>query len=211
VIVDEGSARAWVAALSDDPRNKTRLEQLVTLLLEANQTQNLVSRSSLSQIWQRHIADSGQLLLNVPRETNSWLDIGTGAGFPGLVVACLRPNLAITLSEPRARRVAWLRHATEQLKLPRVEVCGQPAERLPQRAYDVISARAVAPLNELIALSARFSTPTTLWRLPKGRNAKQELDGLRGWDHLFHVEQSRTDPSAGIITGTLQGRKGAKP
>ena len=74
----------------------------------------------------------------------------------------------------------------------------------------VISARAFAPLGRLLDLSARFSTNDTLWLLPKGRSAHQELQELQGWQHMFHVKQSLTDPEAGIVTGTLQARKGRK-
>ena len=89
-------------------------------------------------------------------------------------------------------------------------VVAERLEVLPTREMRVISARAFAPLDRLLKLSARFSTGDTLWLLPKGRSARQELQSLHGWDHLFHVEQSLTDSEAGIITGRLIGKKGRK-
>ena len=161
------------------------------------------------RLWQRHFADSAQLLTFVSRGTSlSWLDLGTGAGFPGLVVAILRPDLRITLVESRRRRVEWLGRIAAELSLDKVEVQGVRVEDLSPAKVDVISARAFAPLTRLLELSARFSTTDTLWLLPKGRSAAQEVQELRGWNHTFHVEQSLTQPDAGIVVGHLLGRKG---
>jgi 16S rRNA (guanine527-N7)-methyltransferase len=210
MIADEAAARSW---LEHYPRwnaeTAERLELLVRLLGEENARQNLVSVASLAEVWRRHIADSAQLLSHVPRETSApWFDLGAGAGFPGLVIAALRPDLPVTLVESRGRRVEWLERARLALGLERVEVAGVKLEALPSRPYSVISARAFAPLPKLLELSARFSTSTTRFLLPKGRSAQQELDQLSGWRHMFHVEQSLTDPEAGIIVGQLLGRKG---
>lgn len=212
MIEDEAAARAWVAALPEcDARALARLEALATMLAEENAAQNLVSAASMAEVWRRHIADSAQLLAHVPRETSSpWLDLGTGAGFPGLVVAALRPDCEVIMVESRARRVDWLERARIALALDRASVCGMRLERVPDRKMGVISARAFAPLDRLVALSARFSTSDTVWLLPKGRSAQQELQELRGWNHTFHVEQSLTEAAAGIIVGSLTGRKGKR-
>ncbi|MEO7915349.1 MAG: 16S rRNA (guanine(527)-N(7))-methyltransferase RsmG [Novosphingobium sp.] len=206
MIGSEVEARSWVADQPQvDSTAMERLEQLVTLLIEENQRQNLVSAASLGAVWQRHIADSAQLLALVPRETpvDSWLDLGTGAGFPGIVIACLLPETEIVLVESRARRVEWLQSAAGSLGLANVVVVGQRLELVPTQKFSVISARAFAPLGKLLTLSARFSTSDTIWLLPKGRSAPQELQELSDWQHLFHVEQSLTDPDGGIIVGTL--------
>jgi 16S rRNA (guanine527-N7)-methyltransferase len=211
MIADEEQARTWLRGLPEcDASAMERLELLVTLLVEENARQNLVSTASLDTVWQRHIADSAQLLPPVPRETSSWLDLGTGAGFPGLVVACLRPDCDVRLVESRKRRIQWLQRAIFELGLDRVTVDGRRLEDVPSRDVAAISARAFAPLDRLLALSARFSTSDTIWLLPKGRSARQELDMLRGWTHMFHVEQSLTDEQAGVIVGTLQGRAAKK-
>lgn len=206
MIVDEASAKVWLRTLPEcDDDALARLERLVALLVEENARQNLVSAASLAEVWVRHIVDSAQLLAHVPRETSPWLDLGTGAGFPGLAVAALRPACEVILVESRKRRVAWLAQAAEALGLGNVRVLGQRLEDVPTCKAAVISARAFAPLDRLLDLSARFSTSDTLWLLPKGRSAQQELDMLSGWTHMFHVEQSLTDRDAGVIVGRLLG------
>ena len=213
MIDSEASARAWLEMLPEcDEPAMARLATLSHLLAEENIRQNLVSMGSLEEVWRRHIADSAQLLVHVPRETEGrWLDLGTGAGFPGLVIAAIRPELRVTMIEARARRVEWLRRACVAIGLGNAEVIGSRLEQVETFPASVISARAFAPLDRLISLSARFSTSDTLWLLPKGRSASHELDMLRGWTHTFHVEQSTTDPDAGVIIGRLAGaRKGRK-
>jgi 16S rRNA (guanine527-N7)-methyltransferase len=213
MIEDEAQARQWLASLPGYDRVAgERLEKLVAMLGEENARQNLVSRDSLAQVWRRHVADSAQLPAHVPGETpGPWLDLGTGAGFPGLVIAALRPELPVWMVESRARRADWLERACESLGLTRARVLGQRLEMIAAAPVSVISARAFAPLDKLLDLSARFSTSATTWLLPKGASAQQELDGLGGWAHMFHVEPSLTDPAAGIIVGTLTGRKARKP
>lgn len=212
MIDGESAARDWVARLPEcDAAAAERLERLIALLSEENERQNLVSAASLGEVWRRHIADSAQLLAHVPRETSSpWLDLGTGAGFPGLVIAALRPECEVVMVESRSRRVEWLERARMTLGLDRAKVIGARLEKVDTFPACVISARAFAPLDRLLDLSARFSTERTMWLLPKGRSARQELEMLRGWNHVFHVEQSLTDSDAGVIVGRLSGRKGRK-
>lgn len=212
MIGSESAAKEWLSTLPEcDEAAMERLELLVRLLAEENSRQNLVSAASLDAVWQRHIVDSAQLLAHVPRETCSpWMDLGSGAGFPGLVVAAMRPECRIILVESRTRRADWLSRACEQLELPLVDVEATRLERMESRPVLVISARAFAPLEKLLDLSARFSTESTRWLLPKGRSAREELSSLGGWNHLFHVEQSLTDSESGVIVGTLMGRKGRK-
>lgn len=212
MIATEAQARDWLQTLPEwDSLAAERLERLISLLVEENARQNLVSAASLGEVWRRHIADSAQLLTHVPREASSpWIDLGTGAGFPGLVVAILRPDCDVHMIESRARRIEWLQRVSADLGLARAEVAGSPLERVGEMKAAAISARAFAPLPRLLDLSARFSTIDTVWLLPKGRSAQQELDSLAGWNHLFHVEQSLTDCEAGVIVGRLQGRKGRK-
>jgi 16S rRNA (guanine527-N7)-methyltransferase len=212
MIASEAQARDWLASLAECDRDAMeRLELLVALLWEENERQNLVSRSSLDAVWRRHIADSAQLLVHAPPASSPWMDLGTGGGFPGLVIAALRPQCEMLLIESRARRADWLERARLALGLDRTCVVESRLELVETREMAVISARAFAPLGKLLSLSARFSTSETLWLLPKGRSAQQELDELRGWRNLFHVKQSLTEPQAGIIVGQLLGRKGKSP
>jgi 16S rRNA (guanine527-N7)-methyltransferase len=211
MIADAAQARAWLRSLPEcDNAAMARLERLVMLLAAENQRQNLVSAASLDAVWSRHIADSAQLLRYVPRETRPWLDLGTGAGFPGLVVAALRPDCRVLMVESRKRRVEWLEHLCAELQMPEARVLGSRLEDVAAEPIAAISARAFAPLDRLLALSARFSTADTIWLLPKGRSAQQELDGLRGWNHTFHVEPSLTDSQAGVVVGHLLGRRKGK-
>lgn len=188
-----------------DAQALARLDQFAALLVEENQRQNLVSAASLAQVWARHLADSLQLLDFVPRETAGWLDLGTGAGFPGLAIALARPDLQLSLIESRKRRVEWLERLSAHFALPRCRVIGGRLENCPTFATEVVSARAFAPLAKLIKLSARFSTSATVWLLPKGRSTAIELAELApATQAMFHTVPSRTDPTAAILIG--QGR-----
>ncbi len=207
ILSGEAEARDWITGLPGvDDVAMTRLQTLADLLADENTRQNLVSAASLGEVWRRHIADSAQLLLHVPPALpGPWLDLGTGAGFPGLVIAAIRPDLEVIMVESRARRIEWLSRAAESLGLSRTRVIGERLERVEPVTAAVISARAFAPLDKLLDLSARFSTSDTIWLLPKGRSARDEVAGLSGWNHLFHVEQSLTDPDAGVVVGTMHG------
>lgn len=205
MIHTEEEARAYVAGLTDNA-GMARLESFAGMVLEENQHQNLIAKATEPLIWQRHIADSAQLLENVSRETlggnatGPWLDLGSGPGFPGLVIAVLCPNMPVVLVESRARRVEFLNRAIDALGLAKCRVEGQRLERLTPFAARAISARAFAPLPKLLQLSAPFSTRATAYVLPKGRSAAQELESLKpSIRAMFHVKHSLTDPEAGII------------
>lgn len=206
MIEGEAQARAYVATLSDAGAI-ANVEQFIAALIDENTRQNLVAHSSLDVVWQRHIADSAQLLDHVSRETGAWLDLGTGAGLPGLIIAMMRPDWTVKLVESRARRIEWLSRMVETLGLHNCEVIGSQLELVKTVPVSVISARAYAPLPKILSSAARFSTSETLWLLPKGRSAAQELSELPQVSRkLFHVEQSLTDPEAGIIVGQLAKR-----
>ena len=207
LIVSEDAARAYVENWADDAAME-RLERFASLLLDENQRQNLISKPSQDALWSRHFADSAQLLEHVSRgtlETPSdapWLDLGTGAGFPGLVIAALRPNVPVVLVESRARRVEFLQSCVDAMGLAKCSVIGERLERIDPFPARVISARAFAPLDKLLRLSAPFSTKATRYILPKGRSAAHELkEQKQSIRKLFHVEHSLTDREAGIIVG----------
>lgn len=202
MIEDEAQARAFCADRCDAAA-MGRLERFIPLLAAENQQQNLVSKPSLENVWTRHIADSVQLLDYVPRETSTpWLDLGTGAGFPGLVVALTRPDLPMLLVESRKRRIEWLERIVHQFGLENCQVLGTRLETVGTCETGVIAARAFAPLGKLIELSARFSTRSTTWLLPKGRSGAIELaEQPSAIREMFHVEQSATDSEAGILIG----------
>ncbi|WP_054531338.1 16S rRNA (guanine(527)-N(7))-methyltransferase RsmG [Erythrobacter sp. SG61-1L] len=215
ILRDEEQARAYVADFVD-AAGMERLDRLEALLREENERQNLIAAATLQTVWLRHVADSAQLLSYVPRETEdpgAWLDLGTGAGFPGLVIAAMRPHWDVRLIESRRKRTDWLERARIDLGLGRCQVVASRLEMVATVEAGVISARAFAPMPKLIDLSARFSTNRTLWLLPKGRSAAQDLASLpESTRRLFHVEQSCTDTEAGIIVGRLDlaGHRGPK-
>jgi 16S rRNA (guanine527-N7)-methyltransferase len=185
----------------DVPRETfQRLERFVELLEEENHRQNLVSKGSLEHIWARHVYDSAQLLRFAPADAATWLDLGSGAGFPGLVVALLHPA-RVTLVEARKLRADFLRRAAKALGVAdKVEIACVKIGGLAPRSFDVISARAFAPLDRLLPLAAPFSGDGTVWILPKGRNAKSELEAARSsWQGDFRLEPSLTDDEAGIV------------
>jgi 16S rRNA (guanine527-N7)-methyltransferase len=205
MITTEEEARAYVAGLTD-AAGMARLEAFAALVLEENQRQNLIAKATEPHLWQRHMADSAQLIENVSRETlganagGPWLDLGSGPGFPGLVIAILCPNMPVVLVESRSRRVEFLESAVTALDLRKCRVEGHRLERITPFAARAISARAFAPLSKLLSLSAPFSTSTTRYVLPKGRSAAQELEALKpSIRAMFHVKHSLTDPDAGII------------
>jgi 16S rRNA (guanine527-N7)-methyltransferase len=203
VLLDEDAARGWLRnTLGCDDAAMARLAEFVEMLRAENARQNLVSAASLDQVWCRHIADSAQLL-DVSRGTwGRWLDLGTGAGFPGLIVALLDPTREVVMVESRARRVAWLQEIIHRCQLTNAAVIGERLETVPTFAAAIISARAFAPLNRLIALAARFSTSETRWLLPKGKNGAKELGEMpKPIKEMFHVEPSITDPQSVILVG----------
>lgn len=177
-----------------------KLDAFIAFLVEENERQNLVSRGTLEAVWSRHVLDSAQLLNFAPSNDASWLDLGTGAGFPGLVVSMLH-NGPVTLVEERKMRAEFLRRGAEILGLEdKVEIRCSKIERLESRPFGVISARAFAPLGKLFELSHSFSTAKTRWILPKGRNAASELEAASAsWHGRFRLEQSLTDADAKII------------
>ncbi|MEQ1549839.1 16S rRNA (guanine(527)-N(7))-methyltransferase RsmG [Sphingorhabdus sp.] len=203
----EDEARKWLEQNFDVPRETwEKLEAFVAFLKAEATEQNLISASTLDQIWVRHIVDSAQLLAFAPSGPGQWIDLGAGAGFPGIVIALLS-DWKVALVESRAKRIDYLERTLAHLGLEgRAEVAGMPVERVETQKYDVISARAFAPLPKLLNLSARFSTDKTKWLLPKGRNAVNELEEARkAWDLDFSVQPSVTDPEAGILVGTVRG------
>lgn len=203
ILNSEDAARAWIGeAFAPTAGQWTQLDRFIEMLVAESTQQNLIAASTIPMMWVRHIADSAQLLPLDTRDGDGlWIDLGSGAGLPGLVVAILsaRPML---LAESRKRRCDFLRSVAAELGLAHVEVAEAPLERVETRPAATISARAFAPLDKLIDLSARFSTESTIWLLPKGRNAVKELALLpQPWQRMFHVEQSRTDADSQILVG----------
>lgn len=204
LLENEDAARAWIGdAFAPTVDQWAKLDRFVEMLIAESAEQNLIASSTIPTMWVRHIADSAQLLSFDTRDGGGlWIDLGSGAGLPGLVVAILSDR-QILLVESRKRRCDFLRDVAAELGLANVEVVEAPLERIETRSAATISARAFAPLDKLLDLSARFSTESTRWLLPKGRNAVMELALLpQPWQRMFHVEQSRTDAESQILIGS---------
>lgn len=202
----EEDARRWVRDRFGVPR-ETLLARYVDAVLAEVPHQNLVSASSIREIWNRHIVDSAQLITLADRAPGRWIDIGSGAGFPGLVVGILSDR-PVDLIEPRRKRAAFLEATIRSLGLnDRITVVCSRAEHYCSAAA-VISARAVAALPELLTAGAHLSTANTLWILPKGPRANEEVVAAQQtWHGMFHVEQSISDPQSLIITAKGVARR----
>jgi 16S rRNA (guanine527-N7)-methyltransferase len=193
----EDEARDWAAARFDE-EVIGRLDRLAAIVERESQQQNLIARSTLPLIWSRHIVDSLQLIRYAP-ERGTWLDVGTGAGFPGLVVAAAEPEREVILVEPRRLRAEYLRAATQELNLAHVTVELARVETVNTKAA-LISARAVSRVGALIASAAHCAEKNCIWLLPKGRNALEEVaEARQKWHGVFHVEHSITDPDSSIV------------
>jgi 16S rRNA (guanine527-N7)-methyltransferase len=175
------------------------LERYAALLRGEAQRQNLVSASTLDSLWNRHLLDSAQLVRFEPFHGASWVDIGSGAGLPGLVVAALVTG-PILLVEPRRLRAQFLERAVTELGLSsRVAIAAGKAEKVSGH-FDVITARAVASLDHLLGISTHLSTRKSLWVLPKGQSAQSELaEARRRWHCDAKSVPSATDPQAEIL------------
>ncbi len=204
-ITTEAAARAWIAALPGVSRETmAQLDAFTALTTAANQQQNLVAASTLgAAFWCRHILDSAQLLTLAPENGRRWIDLGSGAGLPGLVIAIIAPQWQVTLVEARRLRCDHLLAVASELGLEaRVTIHHGRVEALPPFRYDVISARAFGPLERLLQAARHLAGDSTRWLLPKGKKAAIELSTLPlAWQRCFHVEPSVTDAQSGILVG----------
>lgn len=211
----EDEAKTWLKANFDVPRETwARLDSYVQMLLAEMDQQNLIAESTREHVWSRHIVDSAQLMkVDGAANEGLWIDLGSGAGLPAIVVAILseRPVLMI---ESRRKRIDFLNRLVGELSLNNADVYGGRVESAPATEAAVISARAYAPLDRLLSSALHLSTDKSLWILPKGRNAQIELEAARSsWQGVFHVERSITDPESAIIIARSvapRGKKGRK-
>jgi 16S rRNA (guanine527-N7)-methyltransferase len=188
----------------------------VELLREWNERLNLVSDTSLADVWRRHMWDSAQLIPMIPRGTKTIVDLGSGAGFPGLVLAILlkdQPGLTVHLVESIQKKCRFLEAVIEATGAP-AEVHNARAEDLENLKADVVTARAVAPLNLLFRLAHPFFHPRTTGLFLKGRALNDELTAAtKSWHLTATPIPSRSDPSGFVlrVTGLTPWRKARKP
>lgn len=182
---------------------EARLYTLATMLQRWSAAINLVAPSTLDDLWRRHVADSAQLFPLQPAGARHWADLGSGAGFPGLVIAALAcekaPHLRITLVESDKRKGAFLTAAAAALGIA-PDIVMARAESLPPLGADVLSARALAPLTQLMPLVERHLADGGRAIFPKGRGHAAELaEALETWNASVQKIPSRTDADAVIL------------
>ena len=179
-----------------------RLAGFAALLEKWNPRINLVSRNSMADLWTRHIVDSVQVFRCVtPR--GHWVDLGSGGGFPGLIVAILAvdaaPDLRVTLIESDQRKAAFLRAAARETGAS-CKVISERIEAVEPQQADILSARALADLDKLLAFSERHLKPTGVALFPKGVTWKKEVEAVRqNWKFRAEEITSITDPEAVIL------------
>ena len=177
------------------------LEHFAALIEKWTVKINLISKASLSDLWDRHILDSAQLLKICPRNIQNWLDLGSGGGLPGVVVAILAkeliPKLTMTLVESDKRKSVFLRTAIRELELNATVLNARIEKTAPLQA-DVISARALAELDVLLALAEPHLTKNTICLFQKGENWQKELSkAQQSW--CFHCDITKSETQSGAI------------
>lgn len=181
---------------------RERLERLAALLRHWQKTINLVGAKSLSQLWRRHMLDSAQLVPLIPPEARIMVDLGSGAGFPGLVLAIMladRRGFRVHLIESDKRKAAFLASAIGEIGAP-AQVHAERIEDFTSFPADVITARGCAPLPKLLGYALRFWQPGTVGLFLKGRHAARELTEAReSWTFKAQLTPSRSDPSGTIV------------
>lgn len=190
-------------ALADVSREtRARLETYEALLKKWNPAINLVAKSTLGDLWDRHIVDSAQVFGAVP-EFQHWADLGSGGGFPGLVVAILaaekQPQARVTLVESDLRKATFLRTVARETGIE-VTVISQRIEQVPPVGADVVSARALAPLDKLLGFAERHLAAQGVALFLKGQNFQSELDtALASWRFDVQKIPSQTESTAVIL------------
>jgi 16S rRNA (guanine527-N7)-methyltransferase len=190
-----------------------RLDRFVALLLQWQRTRNLISASTIPQIWTRHIADSLQLLALAP-EAKIWVDLGSGGGFPGVVLACAlaeTPGAKVHLVESSSKKCVFLQAVVQALRLPAEVHCQRIEEFIPAfpGQADAITARALAPMVKLLALAYPLLKRGGKAMFLKGQDVEAELtEATKYWSIRYSLVPSRTDPRARIVVVEgLESRK----
>jgi 16S rRNA (guanine527-N7)-methyltransferase len=180
---------------------RDRLEALVSTLARWQKAINLVGRATMDDVWLRHVLDSAQLKGLIPAGAKTLTDLGSGAGFPGLVVAALRPDLDVTLIESDARKATFLGEAARRMTLekPPKLVIGRIEAVAPAPA-DVVTARALAPLGQLLAWADRHRTAPAICLFHKGKGWQAEVtESMKDWEIPYQTFTSVTDLDAVIL------------
>lgn len=178
-----------------------RLKLYAAMLGDWGARHNLVSRASITDLWRRHFWDSAQLVPLIPEMAHSLIDLGSGAGFPGLVIAeILRDRgVRIVLYEATGKKCRFLETVAERLGLAAEVRCGRVEAAKPE-PFDVVTVRALAPMPQLLGYAARFWGPNTIGLFLKGKNADAELtEAGESWNMKLTKHLSRSDASGQIL------------
>jgi 16S rRNA (guanine527-N7)-methyltransferase len=200
--IDGRPAHPLLAELPEETLR--RLEIYAELLQKWQRAFNLIGDSTVDDLWVRHFADSLQVAEAVPQARN-WLDLGSGAGFPGLVTAikyAAEPGARVHLVESNRRKCAFLREAARETEAPAIVHCGRIEEVLPtlNETIDAVSARALAPLPELLAYAEKFLDQGSIGVFPKGKLISAELTpSLTAGKYLITTMESKTCASARLV------------
>jgi 16S rRNA (guanine527-N7)-methyltransferase len=202
-----------LASIIDVSRETSeKLYRFEDLVRKWNPTINLVSKPSLSELWDRHIVDSAQLFSHIPSDANRYLDIGSGGGFPGIVLAVISAELApmrrFTLVESDQRKAAFLREAGRLLEI-KLDVRPARIESLAKIEADLLSARALSPLARLLEAAEQHLAQNGTCLFPKGETYRQEIDDAKNiFDFDYEAIPSLTDPKGAILK--IHGIRNAK-
>lgn len=194
---------ADVGGLTVSRETEKRLRLFSELLERWTRTINLISPTSVPHIWERHIEDSAQAFAASRCNSGTWVDLGSGGGMPGAVVAImaaeLAPKLAMTCVESDQRKAAFLMTVSRETGVP-FRVLSERVEILEPQAADVVSARALAPLDTLLGFAARHLAKDGVALFHKGaRHEKERADAEKNWRFDCEVITSCTDPAAVIF------------
>jgi 16S rRNA (guanine527-N7)-methyltransferase len=197
-VSDPFTAADFAAAVPVSRETLARLEAYAAVLATWNRRMNLVGASTMRDPWRRHMADSAQLHAYLPRDCRVLVDIGSGAGFPGLVLAIMGVP-EVHLVESNQRKCAFLREVA-RVTGTRVTIHCARAEALTPWPADVVTARALSPLPILLEYAEPFLTPKTICLFPKGRGVKEELTKTqKTWNITFDMLYSVTNPEGTIL------------
>ena len=180
-----------------------RLQAYAALLVKWNPTINLVAKSTIADAWHRHFADSAQLWALAPQDVTKWMDIGSGAGFPGLVIGAIAaekaPSMRVTLVESDRRKSVFLQSAAREMGIT-VDVITKRIELLEPQGADILSARALSSLTQLLEFAEKHRKPNGVCLFPKGARANSELtEASSCWHMAYETFPSVTDPDAVIL------------
>lgn len=191
-----------LAGLDVSRETIAKFESFAALVGKWNGSINLVSKSTLPDLWERHIVDSAQIMGSAP-PFHHWVDFGSGGGFPGIVVAILSESRSqdtkITMIESDHRKSVFLRTAIRELGLP-ASVISKRIDFVEQQGADVVSARALADLNTLLGFAKRHMSPTGTALFPKGSRWREEHSAAQAnWVYQCEAIQSMTNSDAAIL------------